>query len=230
MTSRAVQIGVFIASLGALAASLWFTRDAGNGAPPANPSSHTGAVPRDAAAATAHPAPFEAFAGARVGDWYAYHVDSVGSLGETHATAMVWVTAADDHVVTRAMRGRVDATGVEKQEPDEHFPRAGLTIERLDGDDIGQWTLSDVVAIADTHEVGGKAFACTKVSFASRDPLFERKRTRTVLWLSSEVPAGGVIARREEQHLDAMTFVLTQELTGYGTAGGVTWGVRPDGW
>ena len=230
--SRRLQIAAFAVSVALLVAALVYTRggagqDADAPAPASPPARLTHPRP---VATTDHAAPFEAFAQARVGDWYAYRVISTGSLAETHATAMVVVSAANDRTVVRALRGRNDATGEEPAEPSDEFPRAGLTLERLGGDDVGGWTLFDVATTPDQHVVDGRPFACTKVTFGSRDPLFPDKRTRTELWLSPEVPAGGLVASREEQHLGAMTFVMTEELIGFGTADGTIWGTRPAGW
>ncbi len=178
----------------------------------------------------AHPAPREVFADARVGDWYAYRVINQGVLGDIRATAMVAITAATPDTVTRGLRGRLDATGEEKPQPSDTFPRAGLSLERLTGADIGEWTLSGITVVDEAHTVGGRTFACTRISFASADPLFPEKRTHTDLWISAEVPAGGLVEEHEVQHLGDLTFELTTQVTGFGTAAGTTWGTRPTGW
>jgi hypothetical protein len=230
--SPRLQIAAFAVSVALLVAALVFTHcGAGRDAdvPPTAPPPVRLTHPRPIAA-TDHPAPFEAFAQARAGDWYAYGVVSTGSLVETHTTAMVVVSAVSDASVVRTMRGRIDATGAEPTQPSNEFPRAGLTLERLDGDDVGGWTLFDVATAPDQHVVGGRPFECTKVTFGSRDPMFPAKRTRTELWLSPLVPAGGLVAEREEQHLGDLTFVQTEELIGFGTADGTVWGTRPAGW
>ncbi|MCE9575065.1 MAG: hypothetical protein K8W52_18080 [Deltaproteobacteria bacterium] len=180
--------------------------------------------------AHAHAAPLEAFATATVGDWHAYRVVNGGTLGEIRTTAMVAITAVTPDTVTRAMRGRIDATGEEKHEPNDAFPRKGLTLERLTGDDLAEWTLSDVTVVDEVHTVGGRAFACKKISYASADPMFPEKRTHTDLWISPEVPAGGLVEEHEIQHLDQATFEITSQVIGFGTAAGTTWGTRPPGW
>ncbi len=229
MAPRILQIAAF----GALAASLagagvyaWWDSQQTYEAP-ARPVTAPRTAPKQAGA---HPAPLELFADAKVGDWYAYRVVNAGSLGGIQSTVLTWVTAVDASTVTRTWRGRLDTTGDEHSGHPETFPRAGLTLERLDGDDIGGWTLADLAVTDDVHVVGDHRFACKKIAFASSDPMFARKHTHSDLWISAEVPAGGLVAKREEQHLDAMTFVITEELIGFGTASGTTWGTRPTGW
>lgn len=177
-----------------------------------------------------HPAPFEAYARAHLGDWYAYRVVNNGpAMHDVRALAITWVTAAADDHVSVSFHGRIDATGQEESGHAEDFPRAGLTLERLHGDDIGGWTIRDVTFTDEPHTIGGRTFACTRISFASQDPMFPGKRTHTDLWISAEVPVGGLVAEHEVQDLDQMHFDMTKELVGFGTAGGPTWGARPAG-
>jgi hypothetical protein len=175
----------------------------------------------------AHPAPIEAFQHAREGDWYAYRVVNAGSFGGFTSTVVAWISAQTDAQVTRSVRGRLENTGEERTGRDEHFPRRGLTVERLTGKDIGEWPIFAVTVADEARAVGGRTFACKKIVFHSKDPMFPNKRTRTELWISPEVPGGGFVAEREVQHMDSMSFEITQELIGFGTASGATWGTRP---
>ena len=176
-----------------------------------------------------HPAPFEAYAGAQPGDWYAYRVENAGPSADIRSTAVAWVSAASPAAVTMAVHGRIDATGEERDGRTEDYPRAGLTLERLTGDDVGGWTIRAVQVTDEPHVVGGRTFACTKLSFASADPMFPTKRTHTELWIAKEVPAGGLVESREVQELDQRRFVITEKLLGFGSASGTAWGERPDG-
>jgi len=94
------------------------------GLPRDAPASRAGARPRDAGS---QPAPREVFARAKVGDWYAYRVETVGPAGDVRATAVKWISAVMPDTVTRSVRGRVDATGEERAGRPETFPRAGHT-------------------------------------------------------------------------------------------------------
>jgi hypothetical protein len=177
-----------------------------------------------------HPAPFEAYAHARLGDWYAYRVVTNGpAMHDVGAIAVTWITAAAADHVSTSFHGRIESTGEEESGHDEDFPRAGLSLERLTGDDVGGWTLRDVTFTDERHTIRGRTFACTKISFASQDPMFPAKLTHTDLWISAEVPVGGLVAEHEVQDLDRMHFDMTKELVGFGTATATTWGARPTG-
>jgi hypothetical protein len=225
MTLRGVNIIARIVTVVALVFAIgfaWWTHD--DDAPPPRSSSSSSSQP------TAHRVPIDLFASAHPGDWYAYQVVNGGPVGEIRTTAMVWIAAERPDGVTRAARGRIDASGEERAIRSEDFPRAGLTLERLIGADRGGWTLTDVAVTDEIRVVGGRSFPCKRLSFGSTDPMFPRKRTHTDLWISRDVPAGGLVAEREEQHLDDQTFVITQELIGFGTASETSWGTRPAGW
>jgi hypothetical protein len=196
--------------------------------PPPPPPIH--AAPATTTIDGPHAAPFDAFATAQVGDWYAVkRINKQPSAGDIEVTVVLRVREVDDKRVVRAMRGRVVSTGEMHDEPDDTFPRAGLTLERLTGLDHASWPLGDVATTDDTRTIAGRAFACKKVTFHPTDPALPRKRVTTELWYSSEVPAGGLVAEHEMQDLDAMHFESTEELVGFGSAGGATWGALPEG-
>jgi hypothetical protein len=231
---RRWQIAAFVASIAALAGAIVYATTTGDDVHPATPVASAHPAPPSARPAptpgVAHPAPFEAFSDARVGDWRAYQVLTTSSMAEFHSTVMASLVAVGERTVKRVVRGRIDNTGEQRTESPEELPRHGLTLERLIGYDVGGWTLSDLAVTHEAYLIGERAFGCTKLTYAASDPLLPRKRTRVTLWLSPEVPAGGVVARREEQHLDTLTFVIAEELFGYGTASSTTWGTRPAGW
>jgi hypothetical protein len=235
MASRALtnfaRGAAVVALLSALGYAWWVDRQMSD-----QPAPSRAATPVEARAPAAHAtdgthaAPFEMFANAKVGDWYAWRTVNGGSLGDIRTTALAWITAERADSVTRTYRGKIDATGEERAGRPEDFPRAGLTIDRFTSNDIGGWTLSDITMTDEVHVVGGRSFQCKKIVFASSDPMFPRKRTRTELWISTDVRAGGLVAEHEVQQLDAMTFDITQELIGFGTATETIWGTRPAGW
>jgi hypothetical protein len=174
--------------------------------------------------------PIQVFANAKVGDWQAYSVTTESSLGPTfHATGIVTITELDDREVKRGFVGRIAETGERREQQYEGRPRAGLTIDQLTTNDVGGWTIHDLVITDDVHEIGGRSFKCKKISYASEDPLFPNKRTRTELWISDEVAAGGLVEEREVQDMPSAHFVITQRLLGFGNASGTTWGTKPDG-
>ncbi len=203
--------------------------------------------PRDPAAAQPHtgtqhfgsehpeheggkPSPLQVFASAKVGDWLAYRVVTESSLAPTiTATGIESVTAANDTMVTRSFNGRVDATGEVRRDRQDERPRKDLTLDQLTGNDVGGWTIYEVAIADDTHEVGGRTFKCKKISYSSRDPLIPNKRTHTDLWISSEVPVGGLVEERELQDMPEASFVITKQVIGFGTATSTTWGTKPDG-
>lgn len=203
-------------------------RSTGTAPAPMTPTPH---APRVAPPPVAdpHPAPLQVFATAQVGDWAAATVVSTGAFGSaagTHATVIDEIVAADATTVTHRLRGHNDATGEVVVEPTDEFPRAGLILEQLTGDDIGGWALSEITTTTEPHTVNGRAFACTKISYASADPMFPGKHTHTDLWISSEVPAGGLVESHEVQDLDAMHFEITKQVIAFGGASG-SWGARP---
>jgi hypothetical protein len=212
---RVLEVLAGVALVAALVFAWWSSRDAP--APSATGSHGAGA---------AHRAPFEAFAQAQVGDWYAVRRTNPGDIA---VTVVFRVRAVDGDRVTRAMRGRVDSTGEVHDEPDDVFPRSGLTLETLTGLGRADWKLGEVVVTDETRVVAGRTFACKKVTFHPADPLFPNKQTTTELWLSSEVPAGGLVAEHEVQRLGEVHFESTEEITGFGSAAGASWGTLPEG-
>ena len=221
----------------ALVAALGFAWWSGRQDPPPPPRAHAAATTE-----REHPAPFEAFSHAQVGDWYAVKrvvgqppgtqwalIDKQPPPGDVEVSVVFRVAAVEGDRITRTMRGRVVATGEIKNEPEDTFPRTGLTLERLTGFDHAEWKLGDVAVSDDTRTIAGRAFPCKKVMFHPSDPLLPRKRTTTEIWYSPDVPAGGLVAEREVQDVDAMHFESTEELVGFGSAGGATWGTLPEG-
>jgi hypothetical protein len=223
MTQRGINLfAVALLVVGGAGLAIWATRPKADDDAPSAPSAPAKHEPR------VHPAPFDAYARASPGDWAAYRIDNGLPTGHLETTVVRAITAADPDRVQRTDRGRVDgATDVDVHVED--FPRTGLTLERLTGLDRGGWTISDLAVGVEAHTVGGRSFRATKISFASADPMFPRKRTHTDLWISDEVPAGGVIASHEVQTLDASRFEFTEELVGFGDDGGTRWGDRPAG-
>jgi len=227
-----------LASL-ALVAALGFAWWSSREEPPPPPATHAALAPvREAT----HPAPFEAFASAQVGDWYAVKrinkqppnmryalVDKQPPPGDIEVAVLFRIREVDDKRVARARRGRVVSTGEVRDEPDDMFPRSGLTLEQLTGFGHAEWPLGSVDVSDDTRTIAGRAFACKKVTFHPTDPMLPRKKVTTELWYSSEVPAGGLVAQHETQDLDAMHFESTEEIVGFGSAAGPAWGAIPEG-
>jgi hypothetical protein len=222
MTQRSINLlAAAILVVGAALLAFWGTR-------PNADDTHTSGAPAHTTPSHSHPVPFQPYAFANEGDWRAYRVDNGLPTGHVVTEVVATITATTPDHVTRTDRGRVvGATDVDVHTED--FPRGGLTLERLTGLDRAGWTISDLTVGLEPHTVAGSMFHATKISFASADPLFPRKRTHTDLWISDEVPAGSVVAEREVQILDAVQFVFTQELVGFGDTDGTTWGTRPSG-
>jgi hypothetical protein len=224
-TTLNVLAGVAVAA--ALGFAWWSSRNPADPAPPA-----------PAAAPRTHRAPFEAYAQAVAGDWRAIKgtnkqppgmhyalVEKQPPPGDVAVTVLFTVKSVDAERVIRAMRGRVDATGETKDEPEATFPRSGLTLEQLLDSD---WKIDDLVVTDEPRVVGDHTFQCKKLVYRSTDPMLPRKKVMTELWLSSEVPAGGLVAFHETQDLDAMHFEMTQEIIGFGTSAGASWGAKPE--
>jgi hypothetical protein len=221
---RVVNVLAGAALAGALGFAWWSSRQR-DVPPPLAGSGSAGS----AAAAPGHPSPLEIYATARVGDWHAYSVANESPFGSIPTHAVTTVTEATDAMVTIAVRGRLDQTGEIRDGRAEQYPRGGLTLERLTGDDIGNWTIFDVAVFDEPHEVNGRTFACKRITFGSKDPMFPTKRTRTDYWISTEVPAGGLVEKREVQDLDGQIFRMTLEVIGFGSGSATTWGERPEG-
>ena len=205
----------------ALVAALGFAYWASRERP--EPSAAAGSAARS----DQHAAPFEAFARAKVGDWRAYRVVNSGSMPVIRSIAIEEVTDAGEAEVAVARQGKLDSTGETRTSQPSRFPRAGLTLERLTGLDVGEWTVLDLAVGDDVRVIDGRSFPCKKLVFHSRDPMFADKTTVTELWLSTDVPVTGVVAEREHQELRGMTFDAAIDLVGFGTGAVVAWGERP---
>ena len=198
---------------------------------PASPPSETRAIPPAPGRTPGdHPSAIDVFADSQLGDWNAYDVVNAGSLmgsaGSVQTTAVEWIDGATTERVSRTWHGLVGSDP--RAGHAEIYPRRGLALERLMGDDIGRWTLFDLAITDDVHTVKGRAFHCKKLVYRATDPVFARKRTTIELWLSAEVPAGGLVAEHEIQDLDAWHFDMTKEVSGFGSASGPpAWGTRP---
>jgi hypothetical protein len=175
-------------------------------------------------------APIQVYANAKVGDWRAYRVTTESSLAPAiSATVLTWISKTTDQNVIRSFKGRVDATGEVRSDRDEDRSREKLTIDQLTGNDVGGWTIYDLAITDDERTVGGLTFKCKKISYSSNDPLLPNKKTRTEMWISADVPAGGIVEEREVQEMPNMRFVQTQKLLGFGDAAGASWGTKPEG-
>ena len=180
------------------------------------------------AATTAHdPLPIQPFATANLGDWNAFTNVTTSSLGVTHATVVATITDVTPAPASQQLRGRDDRTGEVHADAADPFPRAGLTLDDVEQSNISDWKLFDVRLDTAPYEVAGHAFACTHLAYSSTDPLLPHKRTRTELWLSPEVTAGGIVAKRETQDVGELHFLIEHRIIGYGTATTTTWGARP---
>src|SRR5262249_30220172 len=150
---------------GAIGFAWWSSRQRDALPPPASTGS----------ADATHPAPLELFASAKVGDWYAWTTANESPFGSIPTHAVSSVTAATATTVRAATRGWIDQTGELRDGKPDDFPRAGLTLERLTGDDIGGWTLFDVTIVDEPHLVNGRTFACKRITYGSTDPMFPSK-------------------------------------------------------
>jgi len=174
--------------------------------------------------------PIQVFAKANAGDWQSYKVTTESSLAQTFtAVGILRITAADDKQVSREFSGRVDQTGEVKKQSYEARPRAGLTLDQLTTNDVGGWTIYDVVVSDDVHEVAGRKFKCKKISYASNDPMFPNKRAHTDLWISEQVPGDGFVEEIEVQDLPNMHFRISKQVVGFGDAKTTLWGEKPAG-
>jgi hypothetical protein len=206
----------------------WWSSRSMDAPPPAAP----GAIPpntRASPVANPHPAPFDTYAKAAVGDWVAYTISNDSPFGSFPATAITTATIVSATTALTSTRGRLDKTGEIRSSADEQFARANLTLEQLTGADIGNWTLSNIVVTDEPRAVGGRTFPCKHVAYDSRDPLFPTKRTHTDLWVSPEVPLDGRVENHEVQELDGKIFDNRIVLVGFGAGEATVWGARPAG-
>jgi hypothetical protein len=172
--------------------------------------------------------PLPGYADTKVGDWRAYRYITTGKLGDFHATAIAVVIAATPTTVTIEFSGRLDETGEQRSDGATEFPRA-YTVEHEIHHQHGDWTASGIELTTEVRTIEGHHFSCQKLASAFADPLMPGKDTRVEVWLSPEVPAGGVVASREVQKAPALTITSTADLIGFGDADHTTWGKRPAG-
>jgi hypothetical protein len=174
-------------------------------------------------------APIQVFAKAQVGDWAAYRIINRSTLlAEEIATLRLSrITAATDAAVTIEHKGRMEK-GDRREAWTQERARQGLTIDQLVGNDVSQWRLIDVQTSDDTHEVGGRTFACKQIAYAALDPMFPSKKVRVTYWYSDEFP-GGLVEERDIQDLDSVHIEQLTQLIGFGTQTATTWGTKPDG-
>lgn len=172
--------------------------------------------------------PLPGYANAKVGDWRAFRHVTTGTMGDFHATAIAVVTAVTPDTVTIELSGRLDETGEQRSDGADAIPSA-YTVAHEIHRSHGDWTASHVVLTDDAREIGGRTFACKKLSFASADPMMPNKDTQVETWLSPDVPAGGEVAVREVQKTSGMTIRMTSDLIGFGDATHTAWGTRPTG-
>lgn len=172
--------------------------------------------------------PLPGYANAKVGDWRAFRHVTTGTMGDFHATAIAVVIAVTPDTVTIELSGRLDETGEQRSDGADAIPSA-FTVAHEIHRSHGDWTASHVALADDAREIGGRTFACKKLSFASADPMMPNKDTQVETWLSAEVPAGGEVAVREVQKTSGMTIAMTSDLIGFGDATHTAWGTRPTG-
>jgi hypothetical protein len=163
------------------------------------------------------PVPIDVFAAAKVGDWNAFESTIETSLAPkpTLATSVVTLTSVDDKQVVRTTSGDPPKT--------EQLPRHGLTLGQLAINNAQTWTIHAVTISDDVREVGGRSFKCKKISFDSRSSEEPARRNHTEMWISDEVPAGGVVEYRVDEGAD---FKLTRRLVGFGDAKTTRWGKK----
>lgn len=173
-------------------------------------------------------APLQLFAGSTVGEWHAF--ETLTELGSTEPrktkTNLVRIDSVDDKQVTLSQSEREGSLTPATSERGER-PRQGLTIDQLTGNATQSWTLFGLTITDDVHAIGDRSFACKKLSFTLQDPLDAKKRAQVEMWISAEVPAGGLVELR--QTFTQPGLAVTQRLLGFGTADATTWGTKPEG-
>jgi hypothetical protein len=233
MVGQRLQMAFAAVSIGVMVYVLVDYMREDHRAPPARTGHMAPAVPAIADTHPAprgdhHPAPYEVWQNAKLGDWYAYTYVTSSKLGAFHSTVLVTVTAATDTAITTRLRGKIAETGETRDEAGDEFPRTNLTLEHLIGFDISDWTVLSVIVADADHQVGGREFHGKKVTYTSKDPVLPTKKTTTELWLSPEVP-GGLVEEHEVQDLaeQDLHFDMTKTLIGFGTTSTTTWGTKP---
>ena len=201
--------------------------------PPPRHAPATASAP--SAGSGAHPAPFEVFANARVGEWAAWAVVNGMPTGEIRTMRVDQISSLTPDEVVITSSGVIETPGVVALEGKtgdvvtrrDTFPRSHLTLEHLTGHYRGSWTLHDIEISDDDHEVGGRTFHCKKIVLEVDDPMIPSKRTHEEAWYSLDVPAGGLVEARETAQMPGLDFTQTLRLVGYGSADATTWGTRP---
>jgi hypothetical protein len=175
---------------------------------------HTEEAPPDE---SNQPVPIDVFAAAKVGDWNAFESTIETSLAPkpTLATSVVTLTSVDDKQIVRTTSGEPPKTELMPRRP---------TLGQLAINNAAAWTIHGVTISDDVREVGGRSFKCKKISFDSRSSEEPARRNHTEMWISDEVPAGGVVEYRVDEGAD---FKLTRRLVGFGDAKTTRWGKKP---
>jgi hypothetical protein len=164
------------------------------------------------------------FATSRVGDWHAYEslIESSMTPKPVTNTTTVWVSAADDNQVTRVIGGPTEADKATNQT--DQVPRQGLTLDHLTTN-AELWRIYEVSITDEDHTVGGRSFKCKKITYSSRKSDEPNRVSHTELWISDEVPAGGLVEQRDVH--EGADFKLTRRLIGFGDAKTTRWGKKP---
>lgn len=169
--------------------------------------------------------PFQPYASAKVGDWRAVKRTRLTPVGTSHVTAIAMVGEVTDELVRVKMHRRNEDTKnvAEEDDPPRAFPRQGLVLAQLAGADRPD-ELSDVTITDEDHVSGGRRFPCKKIAYKRTDP---SGHATVELWISREVPVGGIVAEHEIDQLGDVRIERFDELSGYGTADGA-WGAADD--
>ena len=201
------------------------TTKAESGQPHAGTQHHTA----EAKHMGGEPAPLQAYAKAQVGDWIAYRVSTTSSLLPNGVSGLVLgrVTAATDGDVTIDYKARGEKNIDRREAWSETHKRQNLTIDELT-DNTNEWKLFDLQVNDDTHDVGGRAFKCKKLTYAKLDPMLPNTSVRDTAWYSEEVPLG-LVQDTDVQDMPNFHSEQTKQLIGFGTASATTWGTKPDG-
>jgi hypothetical protein len=173
-------------------------------------------------------APVQVYAKAQVGDWIAYRVRTRSSLLPAEVSGLVVgrVTAATEMNVTIEYNA-IGEKNIDRTEAwSEKHPRQNLTLDELT-DNSNEWTMFDVQITDDTHEIGGRAFKCKKLTYGRIDPLLPNKQVQVTAWYSDEVTLG-LVQDRDVQDMPRFHSEQTKELLGFGTATTTTWGTMPE--
>jgi hypothetical protein len=231
VTSRAWQRLAAVVAIGALVVGLviYGLRDDEAAAPTRSgpPQSHAGAQHHTAEKHVGTTlSPLQLFAGSVVGEWHAYEsfTEQTDAPPRKTMTTMLIVDAVDDKHVTITKHERPDSLTPPTKTTDQR-PRQGLTIDALAGNQKQQWTLYGLTITDDVRDVG-RAFKCKKLVFSLVDPTDRKKQATAELWISDEVPAGGLVELR--QSFAGMPFGVNLRLIGFGTATATTWGKKPE--